>query len=232
MTKAKFEGFLANELIAHISTFFHPPWQRNKAKAVCRQWDEAIVPCYHFFILGGPISVQTAEAGAGQERQWKQQFSEEDIKQSLAAVPNDGFMIFSKYRDAYLYAHNSFTRTMDNPNFNNGIHGTGCLKEVFFVKRTSDKLLYHPVIFEVIFDNHKTLDLTWHDFTFRNLGNENMKISVSAIREPGCKNHLEIIASKIAIGFVNNEPISPVTLYTSKVNQHKEEASAEQKEEY
>ena len=157
---------LPMELVTHISRFFSPQ-SRNKLKEVSKLWHAHSSLVYHFYVLGSPIPVQRFDDT--NQITLKKQVTQEEIDQSIENIPENGFMVFPTYRDAYLYAHNRFTSWIRNPNFHNGIMGTGIDKKISFTSERPyyDHILHHPVIFEVSFDNGFPLSLIKHPLMLR-----------------------------------------------------------------
>lgn len=155
------------------------------------------------------------------------------IEESFAQIPKDGFMVFPRAEDAYLYARNAFHRPQDNPNYNNGVAGTGVVTQSFLVSRSSryNSPLYHPVVFEVAFDNRNRIETPWHPFNFMNLGGERKDVLVSQIKRTNCKQGLTILSSRVAIESVGPQKLpEPVILHDSKTEKDPASGSIVEKE--
>lgn len=199
------------EVLDHLSSFFDTR-AKVLAGAVCRHWRNSIPPVQRLFIIGSPVLVQT------KEREWHTPLATE-IEQSFAKIPEDGFIVFPSAEDAYLYAHNAFHRPQDNPNYNDGIAGSGVVQQSFLVSRSNryDSTLYHPVVFEVAFDNKKRIETQWHPFNFMNLGGESRTILIGQIKNTNCKKNLTILSARLAIESIGPQKLpEPVILHDSK----------------
>ena len=212
---------LPNEMVNYIGTLFGKRREDIKAginaRMVCRQWYNNLPNILHLYILGSPVLVEKTNGSAGP--QWED-ITAETVQDSFNRIPQDGFLVFSTYADAHLYAHN-FYGGREEPNFNNGIRGNQKIGISFLMNR--GKFLYHPVVFEVAYRCEKPMEILWHPSSILNLdGKKTMQ--VSAIREPGCKANLTVLSSKLEVEFIDGKKIELVTLYDSTAGVKKETA--------
>lgn len=216
---------LPREMIHYISTFFKPA-DTIRARQVCHEWRDSIYPVHHLYVLSAPVLVQKT---VDVDRViWSSDYSESLITGAWDGIPQDGFMVFPTYQDAFIYAH-AFGRAGNDPNFNKGINGlrNGCKAQYLSDETNAPtwsrrKFVYHPVIFEVAFDNHAAVASEWHAMDIIFMGSEKdgiksqtHKLSVGAIQGENCKSRLTVVSSKIEIGFVDNRAIKPLLLHDS-----------------
>lgn len=222
---------LPNEILNYMGLFFDRP-TKGRAREVCRRWYNTMPPTLHLYLLGSPVHVGDliwTNRSDPPIFRWDP-ISEIKVQDSFAKIPQDGFIVFSTYEEAHLYAH-SFLTAQEDPNVRNGIYGSGYTQAPCIPTGPKHRRHYKPVVFEVVYTSPTLMDLKWHPVVL-SFGEEDKKIRISCINTPNCKNNLEVISSKLELTFDYTQPIPRKTLYDSKppIQQKEEIVSATEKE--